>query len=217
MTHFERIKVRSDTTDSRSVKEIAAYKKVPIPHGCTVVDIGGHIGSFTNWALDKGAGNVIVFEPEPDNFRMLRINTKGLPVKAYRCAVTGDGRKVVLNVKTSGHTGGHSIVYSGPTRKQLVVPSKSFISIVDRFLPEVVKIDCEGAEYEYGLPHSLPDSVRYLVVELHLQRKSMMKSGKELLRKLSTWKEIKCSKVTDKSWTAVGIWERSSIPRGVSK
>ena len=101
MTNLESVQIRPNTTDDRTLKEVRSYFSTPIPKGCTVLDIGGHIGSFTNWALDQGAGKVVAYEPERDNFRMLRINTKGKPVKIYRCAVTGDGRVVTLNVKTS--------------------------------------------------------------------------------------------------------------------
>jgi FkbM family methyltransferase len=44
---------------------------VRINVGDTVVDLGGHIGSFTRYAFTRGARIVIVFEPEPTHIRCL--------------------------------------------------------------------------------------------------------------------------------------------------
>jgi len=202
------IKTRPGTSDERTVKEIKAYRCVPVPKNCRVLDIGGHIGCFTYWALEQGAGKVVTYEPEPDNFRMLKINTKNKPVTIHNKAVTSNGRTVTLNVKTSGHTGGHSIVYSGPTRDHVEVPSVSFKQAVSEFKPHLVKIDCEGAEYEFDLPNSLPKSVLYVVMELHLQRKDMREQGIALVDRMKSWEVLKEPKISPKGWACVGAWRR---------
>lgn len=204
-----KLQTRENTTDIMTVKAIGQYKSCPIPQGATVLDIGGHIGTFSTWAVEQGAGRVVAYEPEPDNFRMLSINTADMPVETHNKAVTSDGRDVTLNVKTSGHTGGHSILFNGPTRDQIIVPSERFIDIVTRVQPVVVKIDCEGAEYEFDLPNSLPDSVRFVTMEIHLNRKDLRnEKAPALIDGFKNWTALKEPKITPKGWQAIAVWSR---------
>lgn len=204
------LQTREGTTDSMTVGSLGQYSKLPIPQGCVVLDIGGHIGSFTRYALHRGAGRVVAYEPEPDNFRMLRINTEGYPVTIHNKAVTGDGRNVTLNVKVNGHTGGHSIITQSKNRTPITVPSESFKEIMNQVNPEVVKIDCEGAEYEFGIPENLSPSVKYITLEIHLGRKELRNNkAPKLINDLNQWGHaIKPANPTPKAWTVVGVWER---------
>jgi len=200
---------RDGTTDNMTVKSIGQYKSCPIPKDAIVLDIGGHIGTFSVWAVEQGAGRVVAYEPEPDNFRMLSLNTNDMPVETRNKAVTGDGRDVLLHVKTSGHTGGHSILFNGPTRTNITVPSDRFIEVVNEVQPQVIKIDCEGAEYEFDLPHSLPDSVQFVTMEIHLNRKNLRNElAPELIKGFSSWNAIKEPHITPKGWQAIAVWGR---------
>ena len=40
--------------------------------GDVVIDVGGHLGTFTRFALDRDAARVVVFEPEPKNLACLK-------------------------------------------------------------------------------------------------------------------------------------------------
>jgi len=203
------LQTREGTTDMMTVKAIGQYKACPIPVGSTVLDIGGHIGTFSIWAIEQGAGRVVAYEPEPDNFRMLSKNTYTYAIDIHNKAVTSNGRDVTLNVKTSGHTGGHSILFDGPTRNHITVPSERFIDIVNRVQPAVVKIDCEGAEYEFDLPYSLPDSVRFVTMEIHINRKDLRnEKAPALIEGFKDWKAIKAPHLTPKGWQAVAVWGR---------
>lgn len=203
------LQTREGTTDLDTVKSIGQYKTCPIPKDSVVLDIGGHIGTFTTWAVGQGAGKVVAYEPEPDNFRMLTLNTAGMPVEINNKAVTRDGRDVALHVKTSGHTGGHSIIFNGRTRQDLIVPSERFIDIVNRVQPVVIKIDCEGAEYEFDLPDTLPDSVRYITMEIHLNRKDFRENlAPKMIEAFKSWTPIKPPRITPKGWQTTVVWGR---------
>jgi FkbM family methyltransferase len=43
--------------------DVYTYKGRTVKAGDTVVDCGAHLGSFTRWALDRGAGFVVAIEP----------------------------------------------------------------------------------------------------------------------------------------------------------
>lgn len=204
------IKTRIGTTDAMTLNDIVQYRHLPIPKGCSVLDIGGHIGTFTNYALERGASRVVTYEPEPSNFAMLEQNTIGKSVAIFNKAVTGDGREVQLNVKTNGHSGGHSIYYDSPERNHIRVPSEAFASIVERVRPDVVKIDCEGAEYEFDIPFSLPRSVKYLTIEIHTNRKEWRTrlAPKMIADFARTWNVLKQPKITPRGWATIAVWEK---------
>lgn len=52
---------------------------VVVRRGDTVLDAGANLGTFTKFALDRGASRVIAFEPEPTNIACRRITTNRLP------------------------------------------------------------------------------------------------------------------------------------------
>ncbi|MCP4547118.1 MAG: FkbM family methyltransferase [bacterium] len=53
------------------IDRIYELGQVEIRPGDTVIDVGGHLGVFTLLALDRGAGTVVVVEPEPTNIACL--------------------------------------------------------------------------------------------------------------------------------------------------
>ena len=66
--HYEAIEVR----------EISERLAWPGRREVIFLDVGAHIGKFTILAarLLRGRGQVLAFEPEPENFRMLRANVE---------------------------------------------------------------------------------------------------------------------------------------------
>jgi len=50
------------------------HPSIHIRSGDVVLDCGGHIGTFARFALERGARQVISFEPEPSNAACYRIN-----------------------------------------------------------------------------------------------------------------------------------------------
>jgi len=66
-------KTREGSTDISIINEVVKGDcyNIDVKPGDIVIDIGGHIGSFTVWAASKG-GNVYVFEPATKNYDILR-------------------------------------------------------------------------------------------------------------------------------------------------
>jgi FkbM family methyltransferase len=144
--------------------------------GDVVIDIGAHVGLVSLYLAKRHPDvRIHAFEPHPLNYENcvdnLRLNDVS-NVRPYRRAVTGDGRALTLR-SLSRNTGGASAAFemtgsvaSGP------VESMTLDDIFDQLLAlgqrcRLLKIDCEGLEYEI-LPHARAlDRVDYLVGEFH--------------------------------------------------
>jgi len=131
-----------------------------------VVDIGAHIGGTSILAARLGA-KVYAYEPEKENFKLLKENIKlnNLENK-IDCFQKGVGipgkRKLYLDPKNSGN----ATLESSNNRTQEV----EIITIQHVFkdIPycDLLKIDCEGAEYEFikDVPF---EKVKQISMELH--------------------------------------------------
>jgi FkbM family methyltransferase len=114
-----------------------------------VVDIGAHVG-VVSISLAKTYGcKVYAYEPNGKNFERLINNTVGNGVdplvQCWQFAVTGDGRKVQISDNPDNSGGGN--IYGTEGDK---VASVTLASILEEVGGEIdlLKIDCEGAEFE---------------------------------------------------------------------
>ncbi len=173
-----------DERDSWSVDTIVAefadgiygLDAIEFRPGDVVIDIGAHVGLVSLYLAKRHPYvRIHAFEPHPLNYENcvdnLRLNDVA-NVRPVRRAVTGDGRTLTLR-GLSRNTGGATAVFemtgavaSGP------VESMTLDDIFDDVLApgercRLLKIDCEGLEYEI-LPHARAlDRVDYLVGEFH--------------------------------------------------
>jgi FkbM family methyltransferase len=126
-----------------------------------VIDIGANQGFFTLYAARDGA-KIFAFEPNADTFRMLRENVARNSLQdrvvAFNEAVTGrEGlRDLYIGFDSKGNmlSGTASIVNSNRGGDSVVVESARSTTLdkifednmIDRC--DLLKMDCEGAEYE---------------------------------------------------------------------
>ena len=54
------------------LERVYDHRLAGVRAGDTVIDVGGHLGTFTRFALDQGAALVVAFEPEPTNLACFR-------------------------------------------------------------------------------------------------------------------------------------------------
>lgn len=132
-----------------------------LAHGMTVVDVGANQGFFTLYAASKGA-TVYAFEPCADNFDVLKWNVtrNGLEdrVKLFNVAVTSKKGEVSLFVgrDASGNVLSETVSTCNPDTEgkssdaNLVssVTLDSLLSDLNISRCDLLKVDCEGAEYE---------------------------------------------------------------------
>jgi FkbM family methyltransferase len=141
-----------------------------------VVDIGVHIGAFSYLALRRGAGSVYGFEPEASNFTRASQNLAPFGERVHlsnRAVWRSDTPACQLHFWRSAdaaNTGGGSLIWEtdGP-----LVDALPFDEVIDavseggRRRIDLVKIDCEGAEFPVLLTASLLGRIDRIVGEYH--------------------------------------------------
>lgn len=133
--------------------------------GKTVYDIGGYLGESSIYFALKGAKEVFCFEPYPYAYQSAYKNT--LPYKNIvlkNAAVGGSNSTIKLDNNYESY-GGSILLHTGKIR----VPVLSLRSIIKEKRNAVVKIDCEGGEYEIirHAPISTLRRCKQILVEYH--------------------------------------------------
>ena len=136
----------------------------------TIVDIGGHIGSFTVKAASLASnGKVYTFEPFPSTYAVLAKNTENLKnVEIQQTAVSGASGAQELFFSSS-NPAENSLLRK--TDNSIEVP---LVTLTDAFDKnhiknvDLLKVDCEGAEYDilFNAGDSL-SIVQKMVMEVH--------------------------------------------------
>lgn len=135
-----------------------------------VVDIGAHVGAFSTYAAINGA-NVYSYEPSPKNYGLLmeNINLNNIKnITAYNKAVCGHSGKVKLYVNSKvpqldsmfREGDGESVDVECTTLKNII----NTVGEVN-----LLKMDCEGAEYEiiFKTPEKYLKMIKKIAMEYH--------------------------------------------------
>lgn len=156
----------------------------PIPPAGLVVDVGGNIGAFMIYAIRSGARRVISFEPSRDAFEVLRRNVErnrlGDRVLVRQLAVAGEAGRTV-RFPTASDPSNHILGAADRTDAATVhadeVRTTSVSEIVDTYGDvDLLKLDCEGAEYEIveTTPSDVWRRIRAVKIEYHQGRTSAL-------------------------------------------
>jgi FkbM family methyltransferase len=136
-----------------------------------IVDLGAHIGLTTLQFKSVFPKAVIhCYEPDPENFILLQLNTKGLPnVVLHHEGVGTEFDKAILYVHQSRHASTSLIRpdnYTNVYEVQCTVkPLDTIICGIDHTV-DLIKFDIEGVEYQAFFRSNLVHHVRYLVGEM---------------------------------------------------
>ncbi len=116
--------------------------------GNVVIDLGAHIGTFSRVASKAvgGSGQVIAFEPNPRNHRMLDQATASLEnVVIYQLAALNINSRMPL-WRNKGNSGGHSLFDKHEESDTVsTINIGAFVLGMER-PPDFIKIDTEGSE-----------------------------------------------------------------------
>jgi FkbM family methyltransferase len=208
---YKGLTIRENTLDKMVVDEVRQYYSLGIVPNATVLDIGANIGAVSRYAANIGA-RVIAVEPDPENFALLTRNTAHFPhVTRIQAAVVhdrSDAAPIILYKNTKTNMGAHSII---PTRgrEQILVPTVEFRDLLTNYQPMKIKVDCEGAEYEFLIPSLLPSCVRAVMVELHLTKPGQRERAVDMNIAFLTqgWTYRREPKLDNKAWyTLASYW-----------
>ncbi|EPA05226.1 methyltransferase, FkbM family [Candidatus Nitrosarchaeum limnium BG20] len=188
-----KIKIRTHSTDIMQLGTVWFTNDYNMPgfeirDNDIIVDVGAHIGLFALFASQFCKnGKIYCFEPIKENYEMLSDNTNLNEIKniiPLNLAVSKENEhvRIYLDLDESAH----SIFPQGNT----FVDVKS--TTVKRFFDEykiencdLVKIDCEGAEYEIidSIPEEYFSRINKIIIEYHLIDKKL-ELYQNLLKKL---------------------------------
>lgn len=168
-----RIAVRQGTSDSFVVKEVwgGEYSKLQIMPTDIVVDFGMNIGMFSLYARQRGAKQVIGYEPEEDNYNIacynIQQNGQTAFIQAHKKAIVGN-QDVVRNFSINGkkNKGAHSLV-AKRGRSTVAVDCVNVDSVIQQYRPSIIKMDIEGGEMECLPAITDWSSVNQLILEFH--------------------------------------------------
>jgi len=136
-----------------------------------VIDIGANVGAFSILAAYLGAKKVIAIEPVLETYKNLfdNINKSKLstivPMKYLVSAQNGDKHKISINENS-----GHNSMYNVDSNYEIVetVTLHTLLESLDGD-DILLKLDCEGAEYDILLSASHEDMQRInqVIIEIH--------------------------------------------------
>ena len=190
---------RPGTKDERVLVEVIeqkAYRNSRVPFdvqpGETWLDLGGHIGTFGYYAMQRGAKAVHSIEPHRSNYCTLQVNTKLF--KRWTCeqAIVShrEVQEVVLHTPTVRREG------AIPNTKYSMISMPSYRTIgpiknvcFDQDLTvdyDGIKMDIEGAEHAIlnNIYRTLDPRVTKLVLEYHFGKDRCMKHFHTRMKKL---------------------------------
>lgn len=166
---------RPGTLDEAIIKAIIvdrAEYKFPFRKDVKLIyDIGANIG-VTTLVLNNIYPDAVIhcFEPEPENFEILRMNTEHLGAKVVlnKVALSNyNGTTELYHSEDPRNLGGCSthIKNDKPGQQVPVVRTSFYMAKVG--IPQLIKTDCEGAEHDILL--DVPDlsKVIWITGELH--------------------------------------------------
>ena len=176
-----KINLRTKSTDLQAFANVWILKEYEINgfeirENDLIIDVGGHVGLFALYAsLRCPEGKIISIEPHPQNFSLLKENmnnNKILKTKLVNKAITNSNEDIELFIDSLDDSA-HSIYGTG--KKSILIKSITLIEIMNenKFSKcNLLKMDCEGAEFE--IIQSLSDKellrIEKICLEYHLKR-----------------------------------------------
>lgn len=199
------MKLRTETYDAQSVRDVRDYEVLNVRPGDVVLDLGGNIGAFGRVAVDAGA-LVVALEPEPDNADLYRENVPEAEV--YEAAVAAEEGHAPLWLGRS--TASYSLDARRGRNYYVTVRTVTLPQLVREFKPTVIKADIEGAEYQ--LDWSQLDGVRALAIEFHFTPKRTWREQAPAVAAVieaQGFKQVRPFKRSAKSWDETVVWQRA--------
>ncbi len=148
------------------------YGQMPV--GGTVVDVGANIGCFSLYAARAGARRVIALEPCNESYRKLAENIAqngyGEVIQAFELAVTNRaGMMIQFPTRSSPENRIGRAQQAGALQAVRTTTIEEILAAHSLESIDLLKLDCEGAEYDIvlGAPDAMWSRVRQIRLEYH--------------------------------------------------
>jgi len=161
----------------REIFEGKIYETLyPVQEGDVVLDLGASIGPFV-WDIMDKASKVIAVEPSLSNCELIKLNSKGFPVKIIPKGLTKynysvlPGNKIYNNINNEQNWEGNISEKGGE-----VITFYDIIQTYDLDKIDFIKTDCEGGEYALFTDETMSfllNNVRNIVGEFHLNSEEL--------------------------------------------
>ncbi len=128
-----------------------------------VIDIGAYTGSFAQKVISEGAGKIISFEPNPENFEQLKsLSSSVQGVEVSNLAVWSKDDLIISFTNESSKSTGFT------EESTLRVQTISLDTILENYDSiKLLKITAEGAEYPIILSSQHLNKCRQIIAEVH--------------------------------------------------
>lgn len=190
-----KVKMRTNSTDLQAFVNVwilEEYKEdgFEIGKNDVVIDIGAHIGLFTLYASQFCRNGLIyAFEPFKDNWDLFRENMQInnlTNINVLNCAVAGKKEKIRI-YEDSKDDAAHSMYGDGDNFSEIEAVTISDIIDTQHITKcDLLKLDCEGAEYEIikSIPREYFSKIEKICLEYHLadSKPHLLDELKETLR-----------------------------------
>tara|TARA_R110000751_G_scaffold56017_2_gene119893 strand:- start:321 stop:965 length:645 start_codon:yes stop_codon:yes gene_type:complete len=199
--------VRPDTCDKEVVAEMERSYGWLSVEGKRVLDVGANIGTFSRMALNKGASFVESYEPDLDNSTLAKLNAPEADIKTA-ALITGKEKEIALYINPTSKNHGNFSTTEYRGREAHMVPAVNFAEVLSEFKPDVIKMDCEGAEYDL-LRNPLPEFVKEISLEIHLMKKNWRNyEALKLVENFSDWETVVQPKIGKQNWHTLAGYRR---------
>lgn len=201
--------VREDTLDeyviNENLKSNSYLKKINLESKDIWLDLGANIGAFAI-SIAKRVKNVYCFEPERENFEIMKVNIKENKidnVEIFMKVVVDDYKDTTdfyLNKKKN--KGAHSILIKRG-REKINVPCCNINSLITNYNINKIKMDIEG--YEYFIIKNIDcwELIDEIILEFHLNvlKKEKYKEIVEILK--TKFDVVDYKEDIKKNWTTI--------------
>lgn len=168
---------RTGTDDLINFQNVVMGNEYQLPAsfaaGTVAIDIGAHVGAFALTAYKRGVQEIYCYEPEPSNFKQLEGNLTGLPgIFTYELAVwRSDIQTNCVHYTPSEQawrTGGGNVLLETGKLVRCIAFDDVINYVIQRHKRvDLVKIDCEGAEWPILLTANNLDLIDNIYGEYH--------------------------------------------------
>lgn len=189
------------------ITPMSECNSIELKHTDVVVDIGAYCGTYGIRCGRFPVKSVTMYEPTPVTFEILSM-TKLVNAKMIQGAVVGDKKIKSVDLFISKGIGvTNSIVLSKNKEKSVTVPAFPYKDVVKG--ATIVKIDVEGAEYDYPI---VQPGIRALIIDFHkvtgIDWKSKAEKMVSDIESAGFKPVIKPNFDSDCGWTLAGSWIR---------